>query len=130
MTIHANWTMAAIALLMGCLATIHAAQDPAASPPKSFEGQLMKIDIQLKSIDVRGVDGKEVKFMYTDKTEIVGAQAEQGLTGTIGTRVRVDYTEKSGIKTASKIQVIPKEAARRGLKIRNSPVDFGIPGGV
>jgi hypothetical protein len=75
--------MAAIVLLVGSLATVHAVQVPA----------------------------KDVEFLYTDKTEIVGNPVEQGIAGTIGTRVKVDYTEKSGIKTASKILVIPREAA-------------------
>ena len=108
---HGNWTMAAIALLVGCLMSVHAAQGPAATEVKSFTGQLIKVDVQMKTIDVRGSDGKDIEFLYTDKTEIVGNPVEQGIAGTIGTRVKVDYTEKSGIRTASKIQVIPREAA-------------------
>jgi hypothetical protein len=108
---HGNWTMAAIALLVGCLMSVHAAQGPAAFEVKSFTGQLVKVDVQMKTIDVRGSDGKDIEFLYTDKTEIVGNPVEQGIAGTIGTRVKVDYTEKSGIRTASKIQVIPREAA-------------------
>jgi hypothetical protein len=103
--------MAAIVLLVGSLATVHAVQVPAPPAVKSFTGQLIKVDVQMKTIDVRGSDGKDVEFLYTDKTEIVGNPVEQGIAGTIGTRVKVDYTEKSGIKTASKILVIPREAA-------------------
>ena len=107
-----NWILAAVVLLVGCLATGYATQAPAPSPAKSVEGTLLKVDAEAKTIDVRGPDTKEIKFVYDDKTEIVGAQdGAQGLSGTLGTKVKIEYTEKAGINTASKIQVLPKEAA-------------------
>ena len=110
--LYRNLTGAVVVLLMGCL-TAYAVQAPTAPAKKTFDGQLMKVDVDMKTIEVRGIDNRDMRFLYTDQTEIVGAQnGVQGLAGTLGTRVKVEYTERSGIATASKIEVVPKEATQ------------------
>lgn len=110
--LYLNLSVAAIVLLAGCLAS-YAVQAPTAPAKKFFDGQLTKVDVEMKTIAVRGNDNREMRFLYTNQTEIVGAHNDaQGLAGTLGTRVRVEYTEKSGIATASKIEVLPKEATQ------------------
>ena len=109
-----NWILAAVVLLISSLTISYAAQAPAPSAAKSVEGMLLKVDAEMKTIDVRGPDDKEINFAYDEKTEVVGAQeGPQGLSLTLGTKVKVEFTEKAGINTASKIQVLPKEAAQR-----------------
>lgn len=105
-----NLSVAVVVLLMGCL-TAYAVQTRTAPKKKTYEGQLTKVDVEMKTLAVRGADNREMRFLYTDQTEIVGAQnGSQGLLSTPGTRVRVEYTERSGIATASKIEVLPNEA--------------------
>jgi hypothetical protein len=106
-----NLIGAVVVLLVACLAA-YAIQAPTApAAKKTFDGQLLKVDVETKTIEVRGTDNRAMRFLYTDQTEIVGAQnGAQGLSSTLGTRIKVEYTEKSGIATASKIEVLPKEA--------------------
>jgi hypothetical protein len=56
-------------------------------------------------------DKAKVQFVYTDKTEVTGAkEGVAGLATMKGTRVTVHFTEASNIRTATRIQVEPRQA--------------------
>ena len=99
-TIHRTLAIAAVVLLLGSLVTVYAAQ------AKTFEGQLMAVDSKAMTITVKGTTGP-MTFTYTDRTQITGAgKGAQGLSDTIGTQVRVEYTQTEKTNTASKIEVV------------------------
>jgi hypothetical protein len=88
---------------------------PAGGPPaggaqaeRIFQGQLVKVDAQAKSISVRGPGDKEMQFDYTDATQVVGEKNVQGLAGKTGADLRVTYRDAGGKLTATKIEAIEK----------------------
>ncbi len=82
------------------------AQAPAAAE-KVFEGQLTKVDATAKSISVKGTEGPDMVFTYTDQTQMVGPdQTIQGLAGKPGAKLKVSYREAGTTKTATKIEQV------------------------
>jgi hypothetical protein len=88
---------------------------PAGGPPaggaqaeRIFQGQLVKVDAQAKSISVKGPGDKEMQFDYTDATQVVGEKNVQGLAGKTGADLRVTYRDAGGKLTATKIETIEK----------------------
>jgi hypothetical protein len=69
---------------------------------KAFEGELTKVDATAKALWVKGLDGKEMKFKYTDQTEIIGADSVEGLATKSGAMVTVHFDQT---RTASRIEV-------------------------
>jgi hypothetical protein len=87
-------------------------QDKAAPPAQTaervFEGQLVKVDVDAKSITVKGA--AEMMFDYTDATQIAGADGKiQGLASRTGAPLKVTYREAQGKRTATKIEVLEKK---------------------
>src|SRR5215467_12785451 len=67
------------------------------SPPpqqqdKAFQGTLVKVDSDAKTLTAKGADNKEMVFHYTEKTEIIGSDQPQGLTGKAGAKLNILYT--------------------------------------
>jgi hypothetical protein len=63
-------------------------------------------------VAIKTTDGAEVEFLYTDKTEVTGAQGgAAGLATMKEGRVTVHYTENASdkSKTATRIIVQPKQ---------------------
>jgi len=56
-------------------------------------------------ITAKGADEKEWQFSYTDKTEIVGAERTQGLTGKAGSKLKISYMVEKGINQATRIEI-------------------------
>lgn len=90
-------------------------QQPPAQPPgpptneplpdKTFEGRLVKVDVNAKLITVKGLDDKDVMFVYNNDTQMTGIDnSPQGLAGKTGTRVKITYRESRGINLATKIE--------------------------
>ena len=82
-----------------------------------FDGKLSKVDADKKVITVTGTDEagklKVMSFIYTDATEIVGAdRTAQSLTGKQGETVKVTYRTDSGDHIATKIEVAENRASR------------------
>jgi|SRR5688572_12536840 hypothetical protein len=88
-----------------------AAQAPAAET-KNFEGSLAKVDVAAKLITVKGADNKEMMFAYDDKTQIVGVEGPQGLSGKTGSNLKIAYRENRGINLASRVEVAAAQPAR------------------
>jgi hypothetical protein len=79
-----------------------------AQAERIFQGQLVKVDAQAKSISVKGPGDKEMQFDYTDATQVVGEKNVQGLAGKTGADLRVTYRDAGGKLTATKIETIEK----------------------
>ena len=74
-------------------------------PDKSFEGSLVKVDLAAKLITVKGLDDKDVMFVYNNDTQMTGIDnSPQGLAGKTGTRLKITYRESRGINLAVKIE--------------------------
>jgi hypothetical protein len=99
--------VAAVVWLAGSLTATYALQAPT-QDVKTFEGKLAAVDLQKKTVDVEGKDGKAMKFMYTEQTEITGSNANiQGLANTPGTNLRIHYRQQQESNIAVKLEVLP-----------------------
>jgi hypothetical protein len=86
-------------------AQIVRAQAPAAQQEKAFQGILVKVDSDAKTLSVRGADNKDMVFHYTDKTQVVGSENVQGLAGKSGTKLNITYTVERGANNATRIEM-------------------------
>ena len=69
----------------------------------------MAVDESARTIAVKTASEGEIKFSYTDKTVIVGAdKVASGLAGT-GSEVTVYYDTHGTAKVATRIEVKPKK---------------------
>ena len=79
---------------------------------KTYEGQLSKVDLASKTIEVKGADSKMMSFSFNEQTQMLGIdKAPQGLTGKTGSDLKVTYRENRGSNLAVKIEVSEKPAA-------------------
>src|SRR4029078_11559877 len=82
-------------------------QQPKAARAEVASGELVKVDVDAKTISIKGADGAETVFAYNDRTD-VGGGARVGVAGLAtkaGRRVTVHFTSDMGTKTATKIEV-------------------------
>ena len=106
-----------IVMVMSCYACASPQQSQAQgqeaiqTQPQSatvFQGSLVQVNTDAKTLTVRNADNKEMQFAYTDTTEIVGAEnTAQGLAGKSGERVRITYTSREGVNQATRIEILP-----------------------
>ena len=87
-------------------AQIVPSQAPAAQQEKAFQGILVKVDNDAKTLSVRGADNKDMVFHYTDKTQVVGSENVQGLAGKSGTKLNITYTVERGNNNAMRIEML------------------------
>lgn len=81
-----------------------------ARPASPVTGELVAHDVDAKSLTVKIAEGEEMKFSYTDETEIVGAEkGAQGLATLSGATVTVHFSTHGTANTATKIEVQPKQ---------------------
>jgi Cu/Ag efflux protein CusF len=80
---------------------------PKAAPQeKVFQGTLVKVDADAKTLTAKGEDNKDMVFHYTDKTEVVGAEnTVQGLAAKAGTKVNIAYSSQGANNNATRIEV-------------------------
>jgi hypothetical protein len=81
-------------------------QAPAAQQEKAFQGILVKVDSDAKTLTARGADNKDMVFHYTDKTEVIGSENVQGLAGKSGTKLNITYAVERGANTAMRIEML------------------------
>jgi hypothetical protein len=82
------------------------------SEPAPVQGDLVSVDANAKMITVKPASGPEVKFAYTDSTQVSGAKdSAAGLATLKEGRVTVHYKEdaQSKEKVATRIIVQAKE---------------------
>jgi hypothetical protein len=80
--------------------------DRADKKADTAKGELVKVDAVAKKITIKGADGVETDFAYTDTTEVAGGrEGVAGLATKSGSKVTVHFTNDMGTKTATKIEV-------------------------
>jgi hypothetical protein len=103
-------------LLLVCLAlasyTFAAQTAPPTQAPaqqdKAFQGTLIKVDPDAKTITAKDADNKEMTFHYTDQTEIVGSERNvQGLAGKSGAKLNITYKVERGGNNATRVEILP-----------------------
>jgi hypothetical protein len=98
---------------MASQSTPPAAQPERQKDPAPITGELLALDSEAKSFTVKTDADAEMKFSYTEETEIVGAdKGTSGLATMSGAAVTVHYTFHGTANTATKIEVKPKQQAR------------------
>ena len=82
-------------------------------PPAPVTGQVVAVDPNTKSITIKtgATEQGEMKFSYSDATEIVGSEkgGPEALTGTSGTMVTVTYDVHGTANVAIRIEIMPKK---------------------
>ena len=79
---------------------------PAAQQEKAFQGTLVKVDNDAKTLTAKDAQNKEMVFHYTDKTEIVGSENTiQGLAAKAGSPLIIEYTAAGGNNIATRIEM-------------------------
>jgi hypothetical protein len=76
-----------------------------AQQEKAFQGTLVKVDADAKSLTAKGADNKDMVFLYTEKTQVVGSENIQGLAGKPGAKLSISYTVDKGNNIATRIQM-------------------------
>ena len=85
-------------------------QEQKAKTPEPISGELVSLDDKTKTLTVKTAEGTEMKFSYTDTTEIIGAdKGASGLATMSGATVVVHYDVHGTANTATKIEVTPKK---------------------
>jgi len=78
-------------------------------PPAPMTGELIAVDESAKTLAIKTASEGEVKFSYSDKTEIMGAdKLASGLAG-VGSEVTVHYDSHGTAKVATRVEVRPKK---------------------
>jgi len=81
-----------------------------AKDPAPVSGELLSLDPQAKTLTIATAAGNEMKFSYSDSTEIVGAdKGVAGLATKSGSTVTVHYSSHGTAHTATKIEVTAKK---------------------
>lgn len=85
-------------------------QKQAEQAPQPVIGELVSVDTTAKAFAIKTASEGELKFSYTDKTEIVGTEKfESALAGTPGAEVKVQYDMHGTARVATRIEVRPKK---------------------
>ena len=102
-----NVTAVCVAVMLAVLPLAYGQEKSAPQAgEKTFQGQLMKVDTNAKSITVKNADS-EMTFQYTDTTPVVGSERDiQGLAGKSGTDLKITYRDTAGKHIATKIETI------------------------
>lgn len=79
------------------------------TPPAPMTGELVSVDESARTLAIKTASEGEVKFSYTDKTEIVGADKIASALAGVGTEVTVHYDSHGTAKVATRIEVRPKK---------------------
>jgi hypothetical protein len=78
-------------------------------PPTPITGELVSVDETAKTFAVKTASEGELKFSYSEKTVITGAEKiVSGLAGA-GNEVTVTYDSHGTAKVATRIEVRPKK---------------------
>jgi len=86
-----------------------ATQQERAKDPDPVTGEIVSVDTNTKTIVVKSGGDNDIKFSYSEETEIVGAdKGIEGLATKAGANVTVTYTVHGTANVAVKIEVKPK----------------------
>lgn len=85
-------------------------QHERAKTPEPVTGELVSLNTNTKTLVVKTAENTEVKFSYSENTEIVGTdKGTEGLATTRGATVTVSYDVHGTANVATKIAVQPKK---------------------
>ena len=111
-------TCIALIIAGGLAPVVASAQQPAppatqherAKDPDPVTGEIVAVDTNTKTFIVKSGGENDIKFSYSEETEIVGAdKGAEGLAAKAGTNVTVTYTVHGTANVAVKIEVLPKK---------------------
>ena len=104
-------TIALVSLPLACGQEKAAPEKAGPQAEKTFQGQLMKVDANAKTISVKGAGDAEMLFQYNDRTQVVGPQKDiQGLATQTGEQLRVTYREAGpDSHIATKIEIVDRK---------------------
>ena len=86
-----------------------ATQHERAKEPDPVKGEIVSVDTSTKTLVVKTAPDSDMKFSYSEETEIVGAnKGTEGLATKAGTIVTVTYTVHGTANVAVKIEIEPK----------------------
>jgi hypothetical protein len=98
-TKRALFVLAAVVLIVGAIPAV-------AQEPRIVEGELLRVDANAKTLMIRTADATRMQFIYTDDTEVSGADDSiSGLATKTGAAVIVSYMTKQQDNIAMKIEV-------------------------
>lgn len=79
---------------------------------KSAQGELLKVDMDKKLVQIKSADNKEMQFHFTDATEVTGESRNvEGLATKTGTKVTVEYEGQGTNMVATKIAIQPSASS-------------------
>lgn len=79
-------------------------------PPAPLVGELVTVDTNARTFAIKTSAEGEVKFSYSEKTEIIGSEkGVSGLAANPGTEVTVHYDSHGTARVATRIEVRPKK---------------------
>ena len=79
---------------------------PAAQQEKAFQGTLVKVDSDAKTLTAKDASNKEMVFRYTEKTEVIGSEnTVQGLAAKSGTKLNITYSSQGANNIATRIEM-------------------------
>jgi hypothetical protein len=85
-------------------------QHQRAKTPEPVTGELISLNTNTKTLVVKTGENAELKFSYSESTEITGAdKGAEGLATTQGSMVKVTYDVHGTANVATKIAVMPKK---------------------
>jgi hypothetical protein len=84
---------------------------PAVPPaqPQSLQGDLVRVDLEAKTLTVAPSQGVEQTFKYTDDTKVIGAEkGVAGLATMKGSHVTVQFKVDGKDRVATQIEIHPR----------------------
>jgi hypothetical protein len=73
---------------------------------KTLTGELVKVDVDAKTIAIKDASGTEQTFSYTDATDVSDSQTGvSGLATKAGAKVKVHYSGEGSTRVATKIEM-------------------------
>jgi hypothetical protein len=85
-------------------------QHERAKTPEPVTGELLSLNTDTKTLVIKTTADTEMKFTFSENTEIVGAdKGVSGLATSHGTTVTVTYDVHGTANIATKIEVMPKK---------------------
>ena len=101
---HALVVLAAIALFAGVMPVL--AQEQAKEAATVAQGQLLRVDVNAKTLAIRSSDVNQMQFRYTEQTKVVGGdRSVAGLATMAGSPVTIKYTKQGADNVATEIEV-------------------------
>jgi hypothetical protein len=71
---------------------------------KTFQGALIKVDVDMHVLTVRGADEQELYFTYSEDTKVVGPAKDAQ---SPGATLKITYHVEGSSNVATRIEVLP-----------------------